>query len=171
LRILELNEADAEAWLRELAEVLVDCVQGGASVSFMLPFEQADGLRFWQGLLPAMAAGRIRLLGASLDGRLVGTAQLRLDTPPNQPHRADVAKVLVHRRARGRGIATALMVEIEAMARRHGRTLLTLDTLRDTAAERLYLRLGYRIAGRIPGYAHLPEGGLRDTTILYRQLG
>lgn len=166
-----LRGAAAEAALPALAEVLADCVQGGASVSFMLPFDAAAALRWWRGLLPAIERGEILLLAArDAAGLIAGTAQLHLRTPPNQPHRAEVAKLLVRRGARNQGLAEALMRRLEAEARAAGRSLLTLDTA-SQAAERLYRRLGYQEAGRIPGYALLPHGPPCDTVLFYKQLG
>ncbi|HET6519840.1 MAG TPA: GNAT family N-acetyltransferase [Geminicoccaceae bacterium] len=169
--VVALAAPEAGARLRELAAILVDAVEGGASVSFMLPFRHEEALAYWRGLLPAVAAGRTVLLAALIGGAAVGTVQLGLATPPNQPHRADVAKLLVHRRARRRGVGRALMARVEDEARRRGRTLLTLDTLTGGEAERLYLALGYVRAGVIPGYARLPTGPLGDTSIFYKHLG
>ncbi len=159
-----------DAAVADLADILVACVQGGASVNFMLPFEPAEARAFWHGLQPRIAAGQIVLLGAELDGRLVGTAQLQLAAQPNQDHRADLAKMLVHPAARGRGIATALIAALEAEALALGRTLITLDTLTGTPADRLYRRLHYVAAGIIPDYARLPDGPLAETTLFYKRL-
>lgn len=150
-----------------LAEVLRACVAGGASVSFVEPFSLDDARAYWRGL-----AGTNRIVLAARDeGRIVGTASLVLDTPPNQPHRADVAKVLVHPDARRRGLARRLMEEIEAVARRKGRTLLTLDTVTGGAAEPMYASLGYERIGAIPDYALLPDGvRLVSTTLFYKRL-
>jgi GNAT superfamily N-acetyltransferase len=168
--ISRIQATEFEGQLEALADILVACVRGGASVSFMLPFEPSEALAFWRGLSPGIMAGRIVLLGAEEAGRLVGTVQLQLGTPPNQAHRAEVAKLLVHPSARGRGMAALLMRAIEAEALAHDRTLITLDTLTGTSAERLYLRLGYTPAGIIPDYARLPDGPLAPTTILYKRL-
>ena len=169
-RIATLSAAEAEAALDALSDILVDCVAGGASVSFMLPFGLDDARRYWRRIVGDVAQGDRALFGAALDGRLVGTAQLGLAGPPNQTHRADIAKLLVHRSARGRGLARALMTAAEAEAKARGRTLLTMDTASGTA-ERLYLDLGYVRVGVIPGYARLPDGPLCDTTVFYKQLG
>lgn len=169
--IVELGPIEAEARLVELADILVDVVAGGASVNFMAPFMQAEALAFWQGVVSAVADRRTILLAALLDDRAVGTVQLSLATPPNQPHRADVAKLLVHRQARRLGIGRALIKRVEEVARQHDRTLLTLDTLTGTAAEQLYLTSGYVKAGIIPGYAYLPDGAtIGDTVIFYKHL-
>ncbi len=161
----------AGADLASLAEVVADCVAGGASVSFMPPFGPEEALDWWRGLLPAIAAGEILLLAArDGDGRIAGTVQLHLKTPPNQPHRAEIAKLLVHRRARGRGMAAALIRAAEAAAGACGRRLLTFDTATGSAGERLYRRLGFVAIGVIPGYALYPDGAPCDTTVFYKWL-
>jgi GNAT superfamily N-acetyltransferase len=156
----------------ELADVLMDCVEGGASVSFMAPLTRDRALGFWRVVLAGAARGeRFVLVAEERDtGRVVGTVQIILALPENQPHRADVAKMLVRRDARRRGIGAALMRAAEAAARQAGRTLLLLDTVTGGDAERLYTRLGWRRCGVIPGYALFPFGGLCDTTIFYRDL-
>jgi ribosomal protein S18 acetylase RimI-like enzyme len=164
-----LSAADAERERSALSEVLADCVAGGASVSFMAPFSTADAHAWWGGVIESVAADKTVLFGAYVDGELVGTVQLGLDVPPNQPHRGDVKKLLVHRRARGRRLGRALMQVLEAEARRRSLTLLTLDTASE-AAERVYEGLGYTRAGVIPGYALWPEGGLCDTTLFWKAL-
>jgi len=121
VEIVALGAPVADAALEQLADVLVDCVEGGASVSFMAPFSQAQALAFFRKVAGSVASVDTVLLAARLDGKIVGTVQLGLDTPPNQPHRADIKKMLVHRSARGNGIGAALMAEVEAEARRHGR--------------------------------------------------
>lgn len=158
------------AAIPQLALVLTDVVAGGASVGFIAPFTNEDAATWWRTLEPDVVAGRVIVLVARLDQRIVGTAQLRLAQLPNQRHRAEVAKVLVHRTARRRGIATALMSEIEDLARQDGRTLLVLDTSTGSDAERLYARLGWTRLGEIPDYAGLPSGELKPTTIFYRML-
>ena len=167
--IIELEDTEAEARLPELTSIVIDAVEGGASVSFMMPFIHTEALAYWHGIVPAVASGRV-LLAALLDGQAVGTVQLCLATPPNQPHRAEVAKLLVHRTARGHGIGRALMERLEDVARRHSRMLLTLDTLTGGVAEQLIFSLGYVLAGIIPKYARLPSGSLKDTSIFYKQL-
>jgi GNAT superfamily N-acetyltransferase len=151
--IVVLDGAIAETALDQLAAVLVDCVAGGASVSFMSPFSQQDGLRFFRKVAGSVASGDTVLLAAKLDGRIVGTVQLGLDTPPNQPHRADVKKMLVHRSMRGRGIGAALMAAVEEEARRRGRWLLVLDTVPGENGYRLYVRAGWTRSGIIPDSA------------------
>ena len=161
----------SERQVDELADVLLDCVAGGASVSFMQPLSRDRALAFWHGVARDVAAGaRTLLVAQDAGGRIVGTVQLITDLPENQPHRADVAKMLVHRRARRRGIAVALMQAAEATARAAGKTLLVLDTVTGGDAERLYRRLGWQRCGDIPGYALWPDGGLCGTTIYYRAL-
>ncbi len=155
-----------------LAEVLIDCVEGGASVSFMRPLPHQRALVFWQGVMDSARRGeRIVLVAEDADSdAVVGTVQLLLAMPDNQPHRADVAKMLVHRRARRRGLGAALMQAAEAAARAAGKTLLVLDTVTGGDAERLYSRLGWQRVGVIPGYALWPGGGLCDTTYFYKAL-
>jgi GNAT superfamily N-acetyltransferase len=155
-----------------LAQVLLDCVEGGASVSFMWPLPLAKALEFWDSVLVSAQRGeRIVLLAEdSATGDVVGTVQVVFAVPDNQPHRADVAKMLVHRRARRCGLGAALLGAAEAAARAAGRTLLVLDTVSGGDAERLYTRLGWQRVGIIPGYALWPRGGLCDTTYFYKTL-
>lgn len=143
-----------------LADVLLDCVEGGASVGFMLPLPRETAVAFWQGVLAGVGRGeRILLVAEEADtGAVVGTVQVVVALPDNQPHRADVAKMQVHRRARRRGLGEALMRAAEAAAREAGKTLLVLDTVTGSDAERLYARLGWRRCGVIPGYALWPAG-------------
>jgi GNAT superfamily N-acetyltransferase len=167
--IRRLPSVDATA-LAALADVLVDCVEGGASVSFMWPLTRQRAAEFWQRVADDVAADRRVLLVAEDALGICGTVQLALDLPENQPHRADLAKMLVHRRARNRGVGAALLRAAEAAARAHGRTLLVLDTVSDSPASRLYRRLGWIRAGEIPGYALWPDGRPCATTIFYRDL-
>ncbi len=160
----------ADAALDQLAEVLVDCVDGGASVSFMPPFSHDLALGFFRKVASSVAAGDTVLLAARLDGNIVGTVQLGLDTPPNQPHRADIKKMLVHRSARGRGIGAALMAAVEEEARRHRRWLLVLDTVPGENGHRLYIRAGWNQTGIVPDYALFPDGRLCDTAIMWKRL-
>ena len=167
-RIRRADRADAEA----LADVLLDCVEGGASVGFMLPLPRARALAFWQSALGSAARGeRIVLVAEDVEsGTVVGTVQVVLAMPDNQPHRADIAKMQVHRRARRRGLGESLMRAAEDAARQAGKTLLVLDTVSGSDAERLYTRLGWKRCGEIPGYALWPRGGLCSTTMFYREL-
>jgi len=153
-----------------LAEVLLDCVQGGASVSFMADLTREAAESFFEGVIQGVQRGDRILLAAFIDSKLVGTVQLHLATPPNQPHRADVAKLLVLRSARGQGIAARLMEHAEEAARVAGKSLLVLDTVTGGTAERLYERLGWTKAGVIPKYAMFPDGTWCDTTIFWKQL-
>jgi GNAT superfamily N-acetyltransferase len=150
-----------------LAAVLHDCVEGGASVGYMWPFSHEDA----RHAMAAYSADERRvLLGAFDDGALVGTAQLIPSPMPNQPHRADVAKVLVVRSARGRGIARLLMEQVEEEARARGITVLVLDTVTGSDADRLYTRLGWERVGPIPAYALMPDGAPCETTVFYKAL-
>lgn len=157
------------AQLEGLARVLVDCVEGGASVSFMQPISQDKALRFWRGVSESAARGERVLLAAEEEGRVLGTVQVILDQPENQPHRADVAKMLVLRAARRRGVGEALMRAAQAAARESGKTLLVLDTASPDAM-RLYERCGWQRVGTIPDYALLPQGGYCDTVYYYKSL-
>jgi GNAT superfamily N-acetyltransferase len=153
-----------------LASVRFDCVEGGASVSFMLPFSQTDCLAFFRKVANSVAAGDTVLLAARLDGKIVGTVPLGLDTPPNQPYRADIKKLLVHRSARGHGIGAALMTRVEDEARKRGRWLLVLDTVPGENGYRLYTREGWTRSGIIPDYAMFPDGRLCDTAVFWKRL-
>jgi GNAT superfamily N-acetyltransferase len=155
--------------LDELADVVIDCVDGGASVNFMHPMSRHGAVAFWRRVAEGVAAGERALLAAADAHGLCGTVQLVLDQPENQPHRADLSKMLVHRRARRQGVGAALLQAAEETARECGKTLLTLDTA-SPDAERLYARLGWVKLGTIPGYALLPRGGLCDSTFYYRDL-
>jgi GNAT superfamily N-acetyltransferase len=159
-----------DSHLQALAEVLIDCVAGGASVSFMHPLSQEKALAFWRGVAEGVARGERALLVAQDDVGIAGTVQLILAQPENQLHRADVSKMLVHRRARRQGLGEALMRATEAVARECGKTLLMLDTTSGMDAERLYARLGWQRFGEVPGHALLPQGGLSNTTFFYRSL-
>jgi GNAT superfamily N-acetyltransferase len=168
--IVSLGAPVGDRALQELAEVLVDCVAGGASVSFMSPFSPQQALAFFRKVASSVAAGDTVLLAASLNGKIVGTVQLGLDTPPNQPHRAEVKKMLVHRAWRSCGIGAALMTQVEEEARRLGRWLLVLDTVPGADGHRLYLRAGWQQTGIVPDYALWPDGRLCDTAIMWKRL-
>ncbi|HTK93326.1 MAG TPA: GNAT family N-acetyltransferase [Verrucomicrobiae bacterium] len=163
-----LHKVD-DAQIEGLVDVLIDCVEGGASVSFMWPLTRERARAFWQRVARGVAANERALVIAEDADGVCGTVQLILDQPENQPHRADLAKMLVHRRARRRGLGGALMRAAEAAARDCGKTLLVLDTASDDA-ERLYEREGWVRVGVIPGYALLPHGGPCATTYFYRTL-
>jgi GNAT superfamily N-acetyltransferase len=160
-----------DALLEALAGVLIDCVEGGASVSFMHPLTPDRAQAFWRRVAQGVAAGERVLLVAEDEQGVCGTVQLILDLPENQPHRADLAKMLVHRRVRRQGLGAALMRAAEAAARECGRTLLVLDAVTGGDAERLYARLGWQRVGVIPGYALMPTGEPCATTVFYRDLG
>ncbi len=158
------------AHLPGLADILIDCVEGGASVSFMAPLTRERADTFWRDVARRVADRQVTLLVAELDDRLVGTVQLCKAAAENQPHRADVAKMLVHRSARRRGVGEALMRSVEALARADGKSLLVLDTVTGGDGERLYARMGWTRVGVVPGYALFPDGTLCDTTIFYKNL-
>ena len=166
-----------DAMVEPLADVLLDCVEGGASVSFMWPLPRERALAFWRGVADGVKRGERALLVAEeatadgdAAGRVVGTVQLILALPDNQPHRADVAKMLVHRRARRRGVGTLLLAALDEVARAEGRDLLVLDTVTGGDAERLYARAGWTAVGSVPRYALMPRGGDCATTFFYKQL-
>ncbi len=164
-------DAIEDAQIEELADVLIDCVEGGASVSFMHPLARDRAVGFWRRVAAGVAAGERALLVAADAQGLCGTVQLALDQPENQPHRADVAKMLVHRRARRLGLGAALLRAAEATARACGKSLLVLNAVTGGEGARLYERLGWERVGEIPRYALLPRGGLTGTTVYYRDLG
>ena len=170
IEIRRLDGGDLRAQLDELASVLADCVAGGASVSYMAPFSHEQARDAFEGVAAEVEQGRRLLLAAFAEGELVGTVQVILALPPNQPHRGEIAKLLVHRSARKRGIARMLMEHAESEARAEGKTLLVLDTVTGDAAERLYSRLGWTRVGVIPGYALYPDGRPCDTTVFWKAL-
>jgi GNAT superfamily N-acetyltransferase len=170
IEIRRLAGRDLESQLDALADVLADCVAGGASVSFMAPFSHEQARAAVDGMAADVENGRRLLVAAFADGRLVGTVQVILALPPNQPHRAEIAKLLVHRSARRRGVAQLLMERAEAEARAEGKTLLVLDTVTGDDAERLYTRLGWTRVGVIPGYALYPDGRPCDTTVFWKKI-
>jgi GNAT superfamily N-acetyltransferase len=167
-----LRRLDAvdEQQIEQLTDVLIDCVGGGASVSFMLPLTRDRAVAFWRRVAQGVAAGQRALLVAEDGQGICGTVQLIFDLPENQPHRADLAKMLVHRRARRQGLGAALMRAAETTAHECGKTLLVLDAVTDGDAARLYERLGWVRVGEIPGFALWPQGGLCGTTYYYRNL-
>ena len=164
-----LDAHEAAERIDQLADVLLDCVEGGASVSFMLPMARETAVDFWRKVADGVARGERTLLVAEDGEGIVGTVQLITDMPENQPHRADVAKLLVHRRARGAGIGQRLMEAVEAAARGQGRRVLVLDTASPTA-ERLYERLGWQRVGVVPDYALMPDGELCATSFYYKHV-
>jgi len=168
--IRSLSAEEAAEQVPALSRVLIDCVEGGASVSFMLPMTWDKADAFWRSVAEGVAAGERILLVAEDGGEILGTVQVILKQPENQPHRADIAKMLVHRKARRRGLGAALMRAAEDAAGRAGKTVLVLDTVTGSDGERLYARLGWQRVGVIPNYALWPQGGLCDTTYFHKQI-
>ncbi len=168
--IVTLDEGSFAQEIEDLSAILVDAVRSGASVGFVEPFTLDDARAWWRSLAAEVKAGRVIVLLARVDGRAVGTAQLRLTQLPNARHRAEVAKVLVHREARRMGLGSALMNAVEGTARHRRRTLLVLDTIAGSDAVRLYERLGWTRAGEIPRYAAFPDGSLAPTVIYFKDL-
>ncbi len=160
-----------EAAEEQLSDILIETVAGGGSVSFMHPLSRPDAEAFWSGSLAAAARGGRVVLGAWDGAALAGTVTVLLDCPPNQPHRGEIAKLMVRPSHRGRGIAAALMRRAEAEAAARGRTLLVLDTASEDGAAGLYEGLGYQFVGEIPDYALKPHGGLTGTRIYFRRIG
>ncbi|MCC8941329.1 GNAT family N-acetyltransferase [Bradyrhizobium sp. Arg68] len=162
---------DTPAIRDALGELLVETVAGGDSVSFMHPLPLDDARAFWQDSLRAAAQGERIVLGAFDGAALVGTVTLLLKLPPNQAHRAEIAKMMTRIAHRKRGVATALMQAAEQLAVAHGRTLLVLDTAEEDGAAPLYERLGFQLTGLIPDYALKPHGGLTGTLIYWKRIG
>lgn len=158
--------------LDELSKLLWDCVHAGASINFILPFSLEESKKFWlEKVLPGLKSGRLLLLVAERQGQIVGSVQLDIDLPPNQAHRGEVRKLMVAIHSRQQGIAKMLMAEIEDLAKKLGRSLLTLDTRTGDEAEHLYTSLGYKVAGMIPDYCRDPhENKLDPTTLMYKKL-
>jgi GNAT superfamily N-acetyltransferase len=170
IEIRRLVGDDLQTRLDELAIVLADCVAGGASVSYMAPFSHEEARAAFAGMAAEATRGNRLILGAFTDGRLVGTVQVILSVPPNQPHRAEIAKLLVSPAARKRGIARLLMEAAEGEARLEGKSLLVLDAVTDGDAARLYARMGWTTVGVIPNYALYPDGRPCDTTVFCKAL-
>lgn len=168
--ILRRLHAITDAQINQLADVLIDCVEGGASVGFMLPLPRERALAFWRRVARAVADGERAILVAEDAHGICGTVQLQLDLPDNQPHRADLMKMLVHRRARKQGLGEQLMRAAESLAKDLGRTLLVLDAVTNGDAARLYTKLGWVKVGDIPNYALFPGGESCGTTYFYRDL-
>jgi GNAT superfamily N-acetyltransferase len=164
-----LTADEARARIGELSRVLIDCVEGGASVSFMLPMAQETAERFWHGVADSVARGERTLIAAEIAGEIAGTVQLITALPENQPHRAEVAKLLVRPGARCAGIGRLLMQAVEEAARDQRKSMLVLDTA-SASAERLYERLGWQRVGVVPDYALLPDGRLCATTFFYKRV-
>lgn len=169
--VRRLGTEEAVARIEALADLLIDCVEGGASVSFMLPFAREKAVVFWRGVAGGVARKERALLVAEDEaGRVLGTVQLIMSLPENQPHRAEVAKLLVHRDARRQGVAMRLMGAIDEVARAEGRTVLLLDAVTGGDAERLYERVGWQRVGVVPKFALMPGGGYCATTFFYKHL-
>jgi GNAT superfamily N-acetyltransferase len=169
VRRIGANEAATS--VEALADVLIDCVEGGASVSFMLPLARETAVAFWRGVAQGVARNeRALLVAQDRDGQILGTVQMIISQPDNQPHRADIAKMLVHRKVRRRGIAQRLMAAVEEVAREEGKTVLVLDTVTGGDAERLYERAGWQRVGVVPKYALMPDGAFCATTFYYKHL-
>jgi GNAT superfamily N-acetyltransferase len=167
--VRRVDGAELRMLIPRLAEVLADCVEGGASVSFMQPFTADDATTFWNRVAKSAEKGMVTVLVGEIDGVVLGTVQVAYDLPPNQPHRGEVRKLLVHRHGRGRGLGRALMQAAEEAAAACGKSLLCLDTA-SAAAEHIYSDLGWTRVGVIPDYALLPGGGFCDTTIFYKRI-
>jgi GNAT superfamily N-acetyltransferase len=170
--IRTLNATEAATRIAELSDILIDCVDGGASVSFMAPLSRDRADAFWRLVAEGVASGDRALLVAEHrdSGEMLGTVQLILRQPENQPHRAEVAKMLVRRSARRRGLGAQLMRAVEECAFAAGKTLLVLDTVTGADGERLYARLGWQRVGVIPDYALMPDGAPCATTVFYKSL-
>jgi GNAT superfamily N-acetyltransferase len=172
ISIARFDASDLTLNIKGLGEILHASVEAGASVNFILPYSREDAESFWiTKVLPALNGGKLVMLVAWLDGRIAGTVQLDCDTPPNQPHRAELRKLMVHPDFRNRGVARALMAEMEMIARALGRSLITLDTRTGDKAEPLYASLGYLTAGVIPGYCRDTVSERMDgATFMYKHL-
>lgn len=168
--VRRIDAEEAAARIDNLADVLIDCVVGGASVSFMLPLPRDKAVAFWRGVAAAVAREERVLLIAESEGEIVGTVQLIVAQPDNQPHRADVAKMLVHRKARRRGVAQQLMRALDEVALGAGKSVLVLDTVTGGDAERLYARAGWQLVGHVPRYALMPDGAFCGTSFFYKHL-
>ena len=169
--VIRCLETVTEREIQGLSDVLIDCVEGGASVSFMLPLSRAKAESFWRNTAESVIRGeRVLLIAESSTGAIVGTVQVVWAQPENQPHRADVAKMLVHRRMRRHGVGAALLEAAERSARNAGKTLLVLDTVTGSEGERLYARQGWQRCGVIPDYALWPDGRLCATTVFFKSL-
>lgn len=169
--VRRIGANEVMSYVEALTDVLIDCVEGGASVSFMLPLSREKALAFWRGVGEGVVRGeRALLVAEDREERVLGTVQLILAQPENQPHRADVAKMLVHRRGRRKGIAHRLMTAAEQTARDEGKSVLVLDTVTGGDAERLYERAGWQRVGVVPKYALMPDGAFCGTTFYYKHV-
>jgi ribosomal protein S18 acetylase RimI-like enzyme len=170
LDIHSLAAAEAGAGREDLVDLLIDAIEDGASVGFMLPLARAEVAAYWQEVEAAIAKGTRHLLVARVDGRIVGAVQIDCAVKANARHRAEVQKLLVHRQARRRGIGRRLMQALEPLALSLGRCLLVLDLRLDDPAQQLYESLGYRRTGIVPRYARDPDGTLNDCLFMYKEL-
>lgn len=171
LTVRRVGTNEAAACVEALADVLIDCVEGGASVSFMLPISREKAVDFWRKVANGVARGeRVLLVAEDGNGQIVGTVQMITEQPENQPHRADIAKMLVHRKARRTGVGQRLMAAIERAAREEKKSVLLLDTVTGGDAERLYERAGWQRVGVVPNYALMPDGQFCGTTFYCKQL-
>ncbi len=170
IRVDELSDGDAYRQIDKLAALLIDAVESGASVSFMAGLSPGEAEAFWEEAIAGIPTGRTLLFAAFSGSELVGTVLMHPAGKPNQPHRADVAKLLVLQSARRRGVASRLMDKMEARALELGRTLLTLDTASGSAAEPLYARRGYQRVGAIPDYGLTTDGRLESTVVYFKNL-
>ncbi|KVX11434.1 acetyltransferase [Burkholderia ubonensis] len=171
ITIRRVSGDEVTAYIDALSDVLIDCVEGGASVSFMSPISRDTAARFWRQVADGVIRGeRILLVAERADGRVVGTVQLITALPENQPHRADVAKMLVHRDARRQGVGARLMAAADDAARAAGKAVLVLDTVTGSDAARLYERAGWQRVGDVPNYALMPDGRYCATTFFHKQL-
>lgn len=169
--IIRTLDPDTDAaLLPDLAAMMVEALVGGASIGFMAGFSQADSLAWWQGRMAAAAEGEVQILVALDHGGVAGTVSLVPAAMPNQPHRADIAKMMVAKRTRGRRVGAALLTAVEALAIAQGRTTLVLDTISGSAAARLYERAGWEKVGDIPAYALMPDGEMAPTTFYTKRL-
>jgi GNAT superfamily N-acetyltransferase len=169
--VRRIGANEAVACVDALADVLIDCVEGGASVGYMLPLSREKALGFWRGVAEGVARNeRALLIAENRAGEILGTVQLIFAQPDNQPHRADVGKMLVCRKARRQGIAQRLMAAVEDVARDEGKSVLVLDTVTGGAAEGLYEKAGWQRVGVVPKYALMPDGEFCATTVYYRHL-
>jgi ribosomal protein S18 acetylase RimI-like enzyme len=169
---IEVRILDASPKTRQmLSEMLIEVVAAGGSVSFMHPLDAAAASAFWDESLTAAERGERIILGAWDGDLLVSTVTLQLQLPPNQPHRAEIAKMMTRPSHRGRGAATALLKAAEALAVKRDRTLLVLDTAAEEGASGFYERMGFVFAGEIPDYALKPHGGLTGTRIYWKRIG
>ncbi|MDR5814120.1 GNAT family N-acetyltransferase [Caballeronia sp. LZ033] len=170
-RVRMLSADEVTAYVEPLADVLIDCVEGGAAVSFMLPLARHKAIEFWERAASNVARGeRVLLIAEDLDGRIVGTVQLITSFPENQPQRADVSKMLVRRDARRQGVAASLLAAVEDVAREAAKSVLLLDTETGSDAERLYERAGWQRVGEVPDCGYTPDGKLCGTTFFHKRL-